>query len=140
MQKFQLTEDLYTNLHQIDDQHRELFDRLNNLIFAVSGSSADVKSFLDFLEEYIVIHFGLEESFMDTYSYPDAESHKKQHVLFQERLKQFEESLDSGADAESLVKSLEMEIGHWFVNHISAVDRKLTQYLLEKGGDFLNER
>jgi hemerythrin len=133
MIKFELTDDLYTNLHQIDNQHRELFERLNDLIFAVSDSDSEVTSFIDFLEDYVVLHFSLEEDYMDNSDYPDSDAHKKQHALFKNRMIQFKESLKSGTSKESLIKSLEMEIGHWFVNHISNVDKKLTVFLLEAG-------
>lgn len=133
MKVFKLTEDLYTNFKLIDDQHRELFDKINDLIFAVSNNSSEVQKFIDFLDEYVDKHFGLEEDFMKKFEYPDQEKHLQQHRVFRERLSDMEHQYkEKKVSVDELVKTLEMEIGYWFVNHISSVDRKLTDFLVDK--------
>ncbi len=130
MKLFKLTDDLKTNVDQIDDQHRELFDRLNNLINAVSRNDREVLKFLDFLKHYAVEHFGLEESFMRKFSYPETDEHLDQHATFRQRLSDLDKQIkEKSISTGSLAEMLEMEIGNWFVKHISSIDRKLTGFL-----------
>ncbi|MDI3280784.1 MAG: bacteriohemerythrin, partial [Bacillota bacterium] len=78
------TEDLATGVTQIDDQHKELIERVNQLLAACSEGRGkeEVGRTLNFLSDYIVFHFGTEEKYMTQYDYPGYNSHKAQHTGF----------------------------------------------------------
>ena len=56
----------------IDAQHRELFAAINSLLREEGTPAAqDVVKVLDYLEDYVNNHFGLEELYMRRLSYPE---------------------------------------------------------------------
>lgn len=73
--------DLETGIGVIDEQHRELFRHINALLTAChEGKGRDaVGDVLNFLEDYIVLHFTAEENIQLHYSYPVYPLHKAMH-------------------------------------------------------------
>jgi hemerythrin-like metal-binding protein len=71
------------NVAEIDNQHRELANRLNNAIKHCTGKKKDEKKFyfetmgkaIDFLKE----HFETEEKILSKTKYEDTEKHKLAH-------------------------------------------------------------
>lgn len=133
MKQFSLTDDLFTNIQSVDEQHRELFDRLNRLLFAVSDNPAEIPAFLDYLQSYIEEHFHLEEELMRKHKYDDIESHRALHQGFKSTVNEIVQRYRSEEMSnETLVKHLEMEVGLWLVKHISKIDRKMTGWIIER--------
>lgn len=77
---------LSTGVRNIDDQHKELFDKINNLLAACREGKGkeEVAKVMQFLSDYVIDHFGTEERYMVTYRYPDYPSHKARHEEFVE--------------------------------------------------------
>ena len=67
--KIKWTSDLSVDVKEIDGQHKELFKRINNLDTAMKKGRAkeEVLGLIEFLDEYVVIHFRTEELFMIKY-------------------------------------------------------------------------
>lgn len=74
---------LYTHNETIDNQHKELIKRVNDLYDAIEkgGDAAGekAKESLEFLTQYTVFHFQAEENLMKTTGYPLFTEHKKIH-------------------------------------------------------------
>ena len=85
MSFYKWDENLATGIGDIDVQHQMIFVILNNFIEdCLNGKSNEaVRPVLDFLADYVVKHFLIEERYMATYSYPEYPSHKSQHSQFQ---------------------------------------------------------
>ncbi len=122
-----------TGFADIDEQHRNLFEGLNNFrTFLKEMTSANeleekkkVMEILDFLGEYVATHFRDEEKIFAKYNHPMAEANKEAHKLFIEqyvgyRDKLAEETLTSG----SLIK-LHLFLQSWLIKHILKIDTSL---------------
>lgn len=72
------TENLLVNVKTIDDQHRKLFEAVEE--FHTSCKSAkgkeQIPALFDFLAGYTINHFKNEENYMDKFSYPEVADHK----------------------------------------------------------------
>ena len=77
-------ENLATGNEKIDDQHKELFKRFNNLLAACNQGKGkeEVNMLLLFLGDYVRSHFATEEQLQVQYSYPGYQAHKKEHEGF----------------------------------------------------------
>ncbi len=132
--KFKWTDALLINHEKIDNQHKELINRLNKVYTAISEEqgSAAIEEMLDFLANYVIEHFQEEERQMDRYQYPEAQKHKGEHVAFIddfERLKKKYEVSDNKYQATLDIYSM---CALWLQNHITKVDKKLGQFLAKQ--------
>lgn len=120
-------EALRTGIEEVDQQHRQLIDIINELDFAWENNQSpeefDRGIFL--LSEYVVFHFGTEEALMfarDGGS-PYVERHLGEHRQFIEHLETFkrlpEESRWQGVA--SLVDYLKV----WLLAHVMGTDKQL---------------
>ncbi len=128
-------EDYSVGFERIDMQHQELFNRFNALMEACKSRQGREKiaELLNFLDEYVVTHFGEEEELMASYGYPGIQEHKAQHRHFCEKLNELKAILDEeGASVHLLVATNEAVL-QWLIQHIRKVDLTLGTYLQEKG-------
>lgn len=129
--KIEWNEDLAVGIEDIDDQHKELFNRFNKLLDACSSGSgkAEIGSTLLFLDEYVQVHFRDEEKLQVAHAFPDYPAHHEQHRIFVDKLESFKtEMLTTGATL-SLTIATNTLLIDWLVNHISRMDRKLGEFL-----------
>ena len=131
---FEWTERWAVGVGTIDAQHRELFDAINSLL-RDDGRPAprDLAKVLDFLEEYISSHFGLEEIYMRRLSYPAYPSHKGEHVAFINDYYDLREEYDRNGASAELADRMGRYMGEWLVNHIGKSDKALGAFLRDKG-------
>jgi hemerythrin-like metal-binding protein len=133
------TQDLSVGIEEIDEQHKELISRINDLVDSVRQHVCKYKigDVIKFLEEYIFVHFGDEEGLMKKYDYPDYPSHKAQHEYFIREfadLKRELEKLEGGKGRGSYDLSVETNriVVDWILDHIAKIDKKLGAYLQTK--------
>jgi len=122
---------LTTHVDMIDEQHKELYQRLNDVVNAImQGKGKDeVEKFIDFLIEYTRFHFGTEERYMEQFQYPAMQAHKSDHVRLTDEVRAMAESLRArGADS-MLVVSVTQKMGQWLGDHIGTMDTALGSYL-----------
>ncbi|MDP3176271.1 MAG: methyl-accepting chemotaxis protein, partial [Spirochaetaceae bacterium] len=69
---------LSVGVDAMDDQHKELFSRINKLLRAMlaEGQGGDASGLVAFIGEYVEHHFSDEEKFMRELGYPKFEAHK----------------------------------------------------------------
>ncbi len=117
----------------IDEQHKELFNKVNRLLEACSRGEGQkvVKEVLDFLGNYVVFHFSTEEQYMSKYSYPDFAAHKKEHDDFVETYKKFRQELEKEQGLSAVMKTNRLVVD-WLKNHILMTDKKLGAFLKSK--------
>jgi len=121
-------------VESIDNQHKELFERVNRLLNACAQGEGKkvLPEVLDFLGDYVVFHFSTEEKYMKEYLYPDYLTHKKEHDSFVETYKKFREEIEKeGAGVAAVIKTNKL-IVDWLKNHILGTDRKLGFFLKER--------
>ena len=83
---------LVTGNEMIDGQHRELIEKINNLLDSCETSKdklVAVKT-LDYLADYTEFHFGEEEKLQESINYPGVNEHKKEHDKLVEKKRKIE--------------------------------------------------
>lgn len=135
----QWTSDLSVGIEKIDEQHRELFDKINDLVAAVKRSVCKYKigDVIKFLEDYVVFHFGEEEKYMVQFNYPNYQAHKTQHEKFIENFNELKKELpklEGGKKPGSYDLSVETNavVVDWILDHIAKVDKLLGEFLKGK--------
>ena len=129
------TDDLETGIGVIDEQHQELFRRINALLSACKEdmAMAAVGEVLKFLEDYIVIHFTAEENIQLHYSYPGYPLHKAMHESFIMDIEGLKKQFDKEGSSVAMVEHTNKVAVEWLLNHIKRVDKELADYLKSKG-------
>jgi len=128
--------ELETGIHEIDEQHKELINRLSNLIGVCSSClvKEEIMDVIAQFKDYIEICLETEEKYMKYYNYCDFESHNAIHSVF--RIV-FYEMREKYTNNKSSKKSINQTCGvliNWIIWHINNEDRKLAQFLSAKAG------
>lgn len=128
------TEDLATGVTQIDDQHKELIERVNQLLAACSAGRGreEVGRTLNFLGDYVVFHFGTEERYMTQYDYPGSKSHEAQHAGFIKEFTDLKGKFETEGPTLEVITKTNRWLVQWLINHIKEVDRELGAFLKAK--------
>jgi hemerythrin-like metal-binding protein len=131
---FEWTEQWSVGVDTIDAQHRDLFAAINKLLREEGKTaSRDLAQVLDYLENYVSNHFGLEELYMRRLSYPEFPSHKAAHVAFINDFYDLRDEYDNNGASPELADKMGRHMGDWLVNHIGKVDKALGAFLRDKG-------
>ena len=122
---------LAVGVQQIDDEHKELFDRINTLLDAMANARAkeQVKPLVDFLSAYVESHFGGEARLMALHDYPGRADHLAQHAFFVAEFRALVGEMEKGGVTALLTIKLNKLLCDWLRDHVSTVDRKLGEFL-----------
>jgi hemerythrin len=125
------TEDLATEIPEIDAQHKELFSRINRLLEACNQGQGrtEVGETLSFLEDYVLIHFATEEKIMTGRLYPGYAGHKAQHVHFISNLDALKQQFAKEGPSVHLILLTNHTVVDWLRSHIRKLDRDLGAFL-----------
>ena len=131
------TPDLAVGVELIDEQHKQLIDKMNELDRAVRQTRGVPKiiKMLDFLIEYTDFHFGTEEKNMVRLNYPQLEYHKGQHGEFVNTLKNLEMDFEEEGATQDLAESINTFMFNWLVKHIKTVDVQFGKFLDEQSAE-----
>jgi hemerythrin len=115
----------------IDEQHQELFRRVNSLLESMMQAKGkeEVGKLLSFLKDYVGEHFGAEQKLMVQYRYPELAKHKAQHDAFVKTFLEVHSEFEQKGPTGSLAIKLNSFVGAWLRDHIGTTDRALGQYL-----------
>ena len=122
-----------TGVRTLDDQHRRLFDMVNDLHDAMQQkrSKDAVGSILDRLIEYTASHFSAEEEGFRRSNYPQEAQHKAHHAKLVEQVLDLQRKFNSG---EALLTQSVIEfLQDWLINHIKGVDRGYGPHFIKHG-------
>jgi hemerythrin-like metal-binding protein len=124
--------DLYSvGMPEIDEQHKVLFDLINQLWGAIINRSTieDQVKLIEKLEHYTISHFTAEETFMRAFEYPDFDNHKKIHELFVKKIAQEKANLLA---TQHLSLDILNFLKDWLIDHIMVSDKAYAKYCKEK--------
>lgn len=113
----------------VDEQHRELIRKVNNLNKAIAANLDDDKT-TELLEELInlsIVHFDTEFRIMKEINYPKLFEHESEHNIFLSELTQLVADFHHGK--ELLVLQLMKD---WFINHIQHADKQWSDFFATK--------
>ncbi len=119
----------------IDEQHQELFRRVNDLLEALHAARGNEESgrLLVFLGKYVIEHFRAEERLMASNAYPQAADHKQQHVDFVRTFSDLKSEFDKDGPSLTLAIKLNHAVCGWLRQHIGSTDMALGQFLKARG-------
>ena len=122
---------LLTGVDDIDAQHRELFQRIGQLLEASRNhrSREEVVRLLEFLGGYVVDHFASEEVTMEAARYPRVEGHRAEHRQFMKELEILRHELKSEGPSNLFVIRVGNRVTEWLREHIYRTDRLLAEWL-----------
>lgn len=131
---FEWEDGLSVGVEKIDEQHKELIKKLNQLAESIMQQEGKNKiaMVLRFMGDYGEMHFSTEEEFMAKYAYPDLETHKNQHDRFNNTTKKLIKELDSEKDMEFFASQVQRFLIDWLILHIKTTDQKFGNFLKGK--------
>lgn len=122
--------DFETGVADVDHEHRELVDLINQLHNELGSEtgSAPVEDFLGEVFARISAHFALEESIMRKHHYDEYLEHKTDHEKLLDDIRDIMDDYGSGKymDYEA---ALSDAVRDWFVDHFKTKDARLHKML-----------
>jgi len=111
----------------LDEQHRKLFDIVNDLIDEIEMGSNHLLPVIHDLVDYLSVHFKQESLVMMESNYPGFMKHSQEHREFTEKMKDFLQGYEQG-DAELGLKMI-VFLKEWIFNHTTKRDIEYAQHL-----------
>lgn len=132
---FKWTKALAVGVEEIDNQHKELFEKVNELVAAMREKKGKevIKETMVFMENYVVKHFLAEEKLMKKFDYPGYEDQHEEHQKFVNEITEFANEIKYVEINSNFIVHFELKIGNWLLKHTSTIDRELGEFLIEKG-------
>ena len=120
----------------VDAQHEALFAHAARFEEAVRGhaSGARVAELFDFLGAYARDHFAAEERIMRDAGFPGLAEHVREHAEFTRRLKLLEPLWEREGESQLLLEMLLALFKTWQVEHITASDQRIGDFLKARAG------
>ena len=129
--KFGWTEELATGIDIIDDQHKELINRIIAIMDAAESSRAGtIAETLKYLSHYVIDHFSLEEKHMIDTDYPAFEEHRDEHSYY---VKLISALRREPVITPEFLHTTETELAQWLLDHILSTDLKMALYIKQLG-------
>jgi hemerythrin len=127
---FEWSEDLSVGIDQIDEQHKELIYRVNNLMEAIKEGSgtSETERIIAFLEKYIFYHFEDEEMYMTSIDYPGIAEQKEAHKEFKLIVKNVRDSINEHGITPSTMVTVQNKVCNWIINHVTNMDKQISRY------------
>lgn len=125
--------ELEVGIELIDEQHRWLVDKTNQLYDRLAAAEADhdeIGEVLEGLMDYTMNHFIVEEDIFQRLGYPETEGHKAQHDKFTAQIMDLLQRHDSGERSGS--ETLDLLAG-WLTHHILKVDKAYVEFFRSNG-------
>jgi hemerythrin-like metal-binding protein len=128
---FQWDDSYLVGVELIDEQHKKLFDRINDLIKANKENKGKSKivDTLEFLADYTIKHFSDEQELQQKYEYPHYETHKGLHDDFVQEIKDFKADFEAGNINTARMMKFNKRITQWLVDHVKGIDQKLGEHI-----------
>lgn len=122
---------LVTGNEMIDTQHKELIDKINNLLERCELGKDKITAVktLEYLADYTEFHFGEEEKLQAEIAYPGIEEHKAEHKKLIQVVEELHEMLEEeeGPTA-AFVEQVNKNVIEWLYKHIKGFDRSVAEY------------
>ena len=119
-------------VEEIDHQHKQLFEMINNYQDSLDAADNTApKKLLTNLMEYALTHFGTEEKYFEIFQYSGSEIHIKQHQEFETKVREFIKLYQSMKIFNS--STVLHFLKNWIINHVLISDKKYIRCFKEHG-------
>lgn len=122
---YQFTEDCLIGINEIDEEHRTLFQMINeafDLLSDRSNAQMVLKNLLPNLKDYAATHFAHEEAYMKEINDPELPRQKKEHADFTEKVNSYNFDTLSEENAFSTAEEILTFLVRWLYGHILGSD------------------
>jgi hemerythrin len=118
-------------VEEIDNQHRELIDRINRLLSMgmEEKNKEEIQKMLDFLQMYVIQHFDDEEQLQVMVGYPKHEAHRKQHEEFVKAFVEIYNEYRKSGPSQVFKLKLDRAVVSWIVNHVQESDSDIGRHI-----------
>ena len=128
------TSDLEVGVPLIDQQHQQLFVKLNDLLEACQQRHGRemIGKVMKFLEYYVMFHFEAEETLMMNTQYPGRVSHRQLHQAFVRQFGELAKLLASDGPGPHVVIQANQIVLQWLNDHIRTIDKDFGTFLIAR--------
>jgi hemerythrin len=125
---------LLTGVTEIDNQHKEIFTRVNKFLDACKGQAgkSEVEDTIKFLGDYCIKHFNNEEIIQKQYGYPDMTNHIAAHTEFKNKFTELKARFDKEGPTIGFKLVFNTAVIEWLIQHIKGNDRKVADFIKNK--------
>ncbi len=118
-------------LEDIDNQHKELFKRIDKLLLAMydGKEKSELYQLGKFMIEYIEDHFSDEEELMLRIHYSDSRKHINEHKEFIKIYNVFKDEIANKGASIYLANRMLKELRKWWEHHILKSDMLFKPYI-----------
>ena len=130
---------LETGIPVIDNQHKEIFKRIDKLELAILNGEEkkELIQLIQFLEQYAVEHFSAEERLLSDIHYPQFSNHCLEHKKFRIMCKELSlEHQNKGPD-QYLAIQTDKKMREWWEHHILQSDMFFAPYFKKENWKYL---
>jgi hemerythrin len=126
-------EELATGIEQIDTQHKEIFARFAAFSTACDAgcTKEELKSLVEFLEDYTRNHFGDEEKSMREADYPDLAIQQKYHKMYLGEIAELKRKVHGNEPDMADIMDMKRLLIRWLIQHIRHLDKDFADFLKE---------
>ena len=122
---YQFTEDCLIGVDQIDNEHRRLFELVNevaNLLRREDINRSDVNAVLMELDEYAVLHFKHEEEYMEAINDPELPRQREMHQKFVAKIGEIKQGDSETKNEKETLENVVGYVARWLFSHIISSD------------------
>ncbi len=117
-----------TGVAELDKQHKQLFQYTNELEDMIKTNAVSkhvLEGAMKYLEKYVSVHFGREETCMFKHQCPIASKNKDAHQKFIEKYHWFAAAVKEQGASDEILLNLHHFLETWLVEHICKIDTQL---------------
>ncbi|MDR3321320.1 MAG: bacteriohemerythrin [Synergistaceae bacterium] len=122
---------LETGIGKIDEQHKELFKRIDSLLD--SGNKDRLKETIEFLDSYIVEHFNDEQRMHGSAKYPKAALHKGYHDSYVVEFRKLKQQFLKEGHTLTMSQAINKNVVGWLKEHIMIHDKEFATFYRDSG-------
>lgn len=122
---YQFTEDCLIGIEQIDNEHRTLFEMINEATAQVESKKvtrAITEDIILRLKVYAATHFSHEEEYMLQINDPELPNQRREHAAFIAYITSYDFTLLNDENAASILQDILVFLVHWLYRHILSSD------------------
>lgn len=122
-------DDFCIGIDEVDHEHRQLIDLINDLHDVLGGSRSRerIEGFLGEILSSISAHFALEEKIMRARHYDAFRDHKAEHERLLDELRDLMDEHSRGAVLDE--PAFSARLAEWFSSHFRTQDARLHRFL-----------
>ena len=127
MYMYEMKEEFFTGIEEIDNQHKVLFEIADKIYYLLKDEFAidkydKIVQLIEELKDYTSFHFATEEAYMEKIKYKRMFTQKIDHNNFVQKLEDVDlREIDENQE-ETILQMLEF-VNEWLIEHILKKDK-----------------